>query len=636
MLMSASDEAYDPSLLDSRAVSVPHLFRDRVAADADRPAFLRAMPSRAPGADGADAEDWVPTTWAQARDLAYTWSAGLLTLGVELENSVGIAAGTSFDWVIADLAVMCAGAATTTIYPTTLAEDVAYIVADSGCVVVFAEDAAQVDKLRSQRDKLPELRHVVTFSDTPGASTDAEAADDWVIDVAELARRGRAALAADPGLVDARIDQVRADHVATIMYTSGTTGVPKGVLLPHSCWTYEAAAVQAADILRPDDLQYLWLPLSHVFGKVLLTLPMQIGFATAVDGRIDKIVDNLAVVHPTFMGAAPRIFEKAHARIDDVLRGGSPVKARLATWALGVGRQMADTLEAGRQPSRTLAARHALADKLVLHKIRARFGSRMRFMISGSAALNPDIARWFASCGLLIIEGYGLTESSAATCVNRPIPGAYAFGTIGWPLPGTEAKIAEDGELLIRGPGVMRGYHRHPDATAEAFDEDGFFRTGDIGEIDHRGFVRITDRKKDVFKTSGGKYVSPAQIETRFKGLCPLASQMLVHGDRRNFASALVTLDPDAIAAWASAHGKHGMAYEELAADPQVRAEIQAYVDQLNAGLNRWETIKKFVILDQDLTVENGDLTPSLKVKRRAVESRHQDEIDAMYAEGRP
>ena len=367
-------------------------------------------------------------------------------------------------------------------------------------------------------------------------------------------------------------------------------------------------------------------------GKVLLTLPLQVGFPSAVDGRLDKIVPNLAVVNPTFMGAAPRIFEKAHARIVEVLHEGSPVKRKLADWAFGVGTKVATLRENAEQPGRLLALQHGVADKLVLSKVRARFGTQMRFMISGSAPLNESIARWFAAVGLVIIEGYGMTETSAATTVNWPEPGAYTFGSIGWPLPGTEVKTAEDGELLVRGPGVMRGYHRHPEATAAAFDDDGFFHTGDIGSIDAFGFVRISDRKGDVFKTSGGKYVSPSHIETTFAGLCPLASHMLVQGASRNYASALVVLDPDAMASWAAHHGKSDMEYADLVALPEVRAEVQAAIDELNTGLNRWETIKKFAILDAPFSVEGGELTPSLKVRRKIVRDRYQDRIDALYS----
>ncbi|PRY54100.1 long-chain acyl-CoA synthetase [Knoellia remsis] len=521
---------------------------------------------------------------------------------------------------------MVAGAATTTIYPTTIADDVAFILTDSQTKVVFAEDAEQVAKLRGIHDQLPGVSKVVTF--------DAEAADggdDWVISLDALEELGRTGLQRDPGLIDARIDAITPDRLATIIYTSGTTGRPKGVRLLHSTWTYQAATITAIGILDEDDLQYLWLPLAHVFGKVLLTSPLQIGFATAIDGRIDKIVDNLAVVKPTFMGAAPRIFEKAYGRITMMVAEEGGIKAKLFGWAEGVGREVSDLRAEGKDPSGLLARKYALADKLVMSKIRDRFGGRIRFFISGSAALNQDVARWFDAMGMQIAEGYGLTESSAAAFVNRTA--AYRYGTVGWPVPGTEARIADDGEVLLRGDGIMDGYHNNPDATAESIDADGWFHTGDIGQLDDRGFLTITDRKKDLFKTSGGKYVAPSAIESTFKGLCPYVSQFLVHGADRNFVSALVTLDPDAIQGWADANGLGGRSYSEIVTSPQARELVQGYVDQLNAGLNRWETIKKFTILDADLTVESGELTPSLKLKRKVVTERHKDALDAHYAE---
>jgi long-chain acyl-CoA synthetase len=284
---------------------------------------------------------------------------------------------------------------------------------------------------------------------------------------------------------------------------------------------------------------------------------------------------------------------------------------------------------AGKQPSWSLRAQHALADRLVLAKVRDRLGGRIRFMVSGSAALSQDVASWFHAAGLVVLEGYGLTETSAAACLVRPL--APAFGVVGPPLTGTEISIAPDGEILVRGPGVMSGYHNLPDATAEALSPDGWFASGDIGEIDATGQLRITDRKKDLMKTSGGKYIAPQTIEVMFRAVCPLASQMLVHADRRNYATALITLDPDALAQWARARGLVASDYATLAADPAVRDYVQASIEELNGRLNRWETIKDFRILDHDLSVEADELTPSMKVKRKVVEGKYQALLDSMY-----
>ncbi|MFK5689953.1 AMP-dependent synthetase/ligase [Ornithinimicrobium sp. LYQ92] len=607
------DENPDLALIDQRVPSVGHLFRDRVAATPDADAFLYP-----------DGESWPAISWSGTRDRAYALAAGLIELGVQPEERVALACSTRIEWVLVDLAVMCAGAATTTIYPTTLSGDVAFIITDSGSRVVVAEDDEQVAKVLEHRSELGDVLKIVVI-DGVGDGGD-------VISLAALEELGRARLEAEPGVVDARIDTLTADHLATIIYTSGTTGRPKGVRLPHSAWTYEGAAVDAVRILSQDDLQYLWLPLAHVFGKMLLVLPLQIGFPTAVDGRVDKIVANLAVVRPTFMGAAPRIFEKAYGRITTTVADEGGVKAKLFGWAAGVGTEVAQMRASGGEPKGLLKLKHGLADKLVLSKIRERFGGRIRFFISGSAALNHDIARWFDAMGLTIIEGYGLTESSAASIVNRPHPGANRIGTVGWPLPGTEVRLAEDGELLMRGPGVMTGYHQNDEATAEAL-QDGWLATGDIAEIDDSGHVRITDRKKDLFKTSGGKYVAPSRIESLFKGTCPYASQLIVEGDGRNFVSALITLDPDAITGWAAKNGMAGDSYAQIVTSQAARDMVQGYVDQLNQQLARHEQVKHFHVLDHDLSIEEGDLTPSMKLKRRAVTQKYRAELDRFYTD---
>jgi len=621
---AVSDEVVRRDVIDSRARSIAHLFRQRVAASGSREAFQYLVPD----ADGSERVERL--TWDQTRQRADAWAAGLVALGVGLEDRVAIASTTRLEWVLADLAIMTAGAATTTIYPTMLDADVAFIVADSGSRVVFAENADQVQKLRDHRAQIPDVLKVVTFDGSPD-ETGADGLDGWVITGDRLAELGRQRLEDEPAVLDERVEALTPEHLAVIMYTSGTTGRPKGVLITHDALVYEGAGVDSVSLLNEDDLQFLWLPLSHVFGKILLILPLQIGFCTAVDGRIDKIVDNLAVLKPTFMGAAPRIFEKAYARIGMMFEHETGVKKMLIDWALGVGAQVASLREKGDQSSGLLAVQHALADRLVLSKVRERFGGRVKFFISGSAALNPEVARWFSSVGLLIIEGYGLTETSAATCVNRPRVGRYVFGTVGWPLPGTQVRTAEDGELLVKGPGVMRGYHNRSDATAEVLTEDGWFHTGDIGSVDDRGFVKITDRKKDLFKTSGGKYIAPATIETTFKGICPYVSQFVVIGDGRNYASALITLDADAVTQWASGNGLGGKEYAQIVTSDEARAMVQGFIDQLNAGLNRWETIKRFTVLERDLTVDQGELTPSLKLRRKMVVERYGREIDALY-----
>jgi long-chain acyl-CoA synthetase len=607
--MSQTTVHRDLTRIENRPPNVGSQFFERVQKSPHREAF------RYP-----DDDRWESVTWQETGDRVTRLAAGLVALGIEPEQRVGIASSTRFEWILADLAVMCAGAATTTVYPSTVDDDVAYILADSECRAVFAEDDVQLAKLTAKKSELPHLAKVITF--------DGAADGDWVITLGDLERLGEELLAKDPDVVEQRVAATRPESLATLIYTSGTTGRPKGVRLRHSSWTYEGAAIDALDILDENDLQYLWLPMAHSFGKVLLSTQLACGFATAVDGRVEKIIENLAVVRPTFMGAAPRIFEKAHGRIITMQQTEGGLKEKIFNQAFKVGTEVRRLKLEGRPVPFLLAKQHALFDKLVFAKIRDRFGGRVRFFISGAAALNQEVAEWFHVAGILVLEGYGLTETSAGTFVNHPDD--YKFGTVGPPMPGTEARIAEDGEVLIKGPGVMDGYHNLPEQTAETL-RDGWLHTGDIGEVDADGFLRITDRKKDLFKTSGGKYIAPSSIESQFKAVCPYASQFLVHGNDRNYCVALITLDPDAMAEWAKHNGMEGRSYQEIVSSRQVKEMVGGYVDQLNARLNRWETIKKWILLDHDLSVESGELTPSMKVKRKVVESNYQEQIDALY-----
>ena len=599
-----------------RAPSVARLLADRVAATPTGEAFRWPVI----GADGT--ETWQSMTWARTGERVTELAAGLLALGLRPEQRVIVYSATRIEWVLADLAINTAAGATTTIYPSSQQDDVLHIVTDSGAVIAFAEDETKAAMLRELAGKTPDLACVVLLDGAAGGERE--------LSLDDLAERGRALLAEDPGAVDTVVAGIAPDHLATLIYTSGTTGRPKGVELTQDNWTYEGAAVDRLGILRPDDLQYLWLPLSHSFGKVLVAAQLQVGFATAIDGRIGKIVENLASVKPTFMAGAPRIFEKVHNRVVASVQADGGIKAKMFDRAFQIGRKWSAAQQQGQKPGLALTVMHAGADKIVLSKLRERFGGRIRVFVSGSAALSRDVAEWFHAAGMLIVEGYGMTETSAATAVN--LPDRFRFGTVGPPLPGTDLRIADDGELLVRGPGVMRGYHGLAEVTAESLDDDGWLHTGDIGEIDADGFLRITDRKKDMIKTSGGKFVAPQPIEVAFPVICGLASQFVVHGDGRNYVTALVTLDPDAVVHWAETNGVAERDPVALARRDDVHAVIAAGVKQLNSGLNRWETIKDFRILDHDLTVESGELTPSLKLKRRVVEQRYKTVLDDMYA----
>ncbi|GAA2396938.1 AMP-dependent synthetase/ligase [Nonomuraea africana] len=580
--------------------SIPSLLRDRIKATPDAEAY------RHPAGSG-----WASLTWADVGERVRPLALGLAELGASAESRVSILCSTRLEWVLTDLAVLSTGAATTTIYPSNTAAECAYVINDSGSTLVVAENDDQVAKLASVRKELPDVRHVLVVD---GTASD----DGWVIPLDQVSGEGD---------YDAMIDSIKADDLATLIYTSGTTGRPKGVELSHDNWLYAAEAVRKIDLIGPDDLHFLWLPLSHSFGKLLQVVMIDIGVPTAIDGRLDKIADNLSELRPTFMAAAPRIFEKIHNTVAATVRREGGAKLRIFDWAKATGIRVSKARQRGAAIPLTTRLEYALADRLVFGKLRARFGGRIRYFISGSAPLSQDIAEFFDGAGLTILEGYGLTESSAGSFLNRPE--SVKFGTVGPPLPGTEVRIAEDGEILVGGRGIMRGYHGLPDETAATLD-DGWLRTGDIGELDEAGRLRITDRKKELIKTSGGKYVAPTYIEGRIKAACPYLSHVFVHGDRRNFCTALVTLDMDVVKPWAAAEGLPDDP-EKLREHPRMREEVAKAVKQVNESLASYETIKEFAILAKDFTVETGELTPSLKVKRKVVEQHFSDTLDAFY-----
>ncbi|MEU6445405.1 AMP-dependent synthetase/ligase [Streptomyces sp. NPDC048232] len=612
--------------IENRPPSVAGLFLERVAATPDAEAYRYPVPP----ASGEGPDAWKSLTWSQAAERVYAIAAGLIELGVQPQQRVALASSTRLDWILADLGIMCAGAATTTVYPQTNADESAYILSDSESRVLIAEDAAQLAKAREKRAELPELTHVVVID-----ATGADTTEDWILTLDELERSGAARLETDPELVVKRVGALTKDQLATLIYTSGTTGKPKGVRLPHDCWSYMAKAIAATGLVSGDDVQYLWLPLAHVFGKVLTSGQIEAGHVTAVDGRVDKIIENLPVVQPTYMAAVPRIFEKVYNGVAAKARAGGGAKYKIFQWAAGVAREYAKVTQDNFKRTGTASApaglrtKHAVADRLVYAKIREAFGGRLRACVSGSAALAPEIGYFFAGAGIHILEGYGLTESSAASFVN---PGeAYRTGTVGKPLPGTEVRIADDGEILLRGPGIMEGYHKLPEKTAEVLEADGWFHTGDIGELSADGYLRITDRKKDLIKTSGGKYIAPAEVEGQFKAVCPYVSNILVHGADRNFCTALISLDEIAITEWAKENGLEGKPYAEIVAAPVTVEMVDGYVKELNEGLQRWQTIKKFRLLPRDLDVEHGEITPSLKLKRPVVEREYKHLIEEMY-----
>ncbi len=567
--------------------------------------------------------EWKTMDWKTAGKRSRNIACGLRARGIQSEERCAVLSATRLEWVLCDMGILAAAAATTTIYPSNKPEECQYILNDSGTRLVFCENQKQTDKILSIRGNCAALMQVIVIDGSASV-------DGFVIPLAQLETEGEAWDKANPGEYDRITGAIRSESLATLMYTSGTTGNPKGVMLDHDCWVYEGEAIDTLGILTPSDKQYLFLPLAHSFAKVLEIAFIRVGTPTAIDGDIDALGANLQSIQPTVMGAVPRVYEKLYNKIITGAKAKGGLKYSIFQWALGVGREVSKLRQAGQEPSGLLALKYSIADRLVFSDIKAKVGGRARFFISGGAPLSREIGEFFHAIDVLILEGYGLTETSAGAFFNRP--DSYRFGTVGRAFPGSEVKIAGDGEILIRGRHVMQGYYNLPEATAEALEADHWFHTGDIGELDADGFLKITDRKKDLIKTSGGKYVAPQEIENKLKARSTLISQAVVHGDNRNFCSVLIALSPDSAPQWAKENGIDGADYTALTKNPKVIAEIERVVKEINGELPSYSTLKKFAILPKDLSQDDGDLTPSLKVKRKQVTAKYKDILDGFYA----
>ena len=595
------------------AANVGEQLRRRVAETPDKLAFMY------PDGRAEGPNTWTNLSWKQSYDVIETLAFGLLARGLNYEDRVAICSSTRLEWIFLDLAIALAAGATTTVYPNTGPDDVHYIVKDSGSVIFVAENSEQVAKI-IDNESLADQVHTIVVLDATGVTL-----SDRVIAYDQLKELGAKHAEENPSAVDDAVASTNHDTLSTLIYTSGTTGRPKGVRLNHLSWVYEGAATKHLDIIGPDELQYLWLPLSHVFGKALIACQLDYGFASAVDGRIDKIVQGLGEVKPTFMCGAPRIFEKVRAA---VLTGNTGLKAKIARWAFAVGYDSIDYRLAGKPLPKALAAKYKVADKLVFSKLKERLGGRIKFMISGSAKLSPQIQKWFYGAGILIVEGYGATETSAIAGVD--LPSDPRFGTVGPILPGVESKLADDGELLLRGPIITPGYHNLPEKTEKVL-VDGWYHTGDIAEITESGRIRITDRKKDLFKTSGGKFVAPQKVEGAIQANIPYVAQSVAIGEGRKYVSALVVLDPALLQKWAEKRNLGDLSYAELTQRPEIHASIEKWMGRVNSKLERWETVKQFAILDHELTVDNEGVTPNMKIRRSIVTEKYGDIVEQLY-----
>ena len=592
--------------------SVVDIFHHRVESTPDADAMY-----------GRQNGQWYTLTWRESAARVRKIACGLLSLGQERAGRVAILSGTRPEWVLADLGILAAAGATTTIYPSNTPEECAYILSDSGTVFCFAENLVQVGKLLEIRADVPAVQRVILID---GA---APAGEPWVITLAELEAAGSAWDAGHPGEYERVSGSVTREDLATLIYTSGTTGKPKGVMLAHDNWVFEGEAIAEMALLRDDDKQYLFLPLAHSFAKVLEIGFIITGAPTAIDGSIDDLVENLGVVKPTVMGAVPRIFEKVYNKVVTGAREAGGLKYKIFTWAVAVGRKVSALRQKGQEPGGLLALKHKIADKLVFSKLKARFGGRIRYFVSGGAPLAREIAEFFHAADILVLEGYGLTESSAASFVNRY--NNYKFGTVGPPVPGLKVKIAEDGEILLSGRGVMQGYYKLPEATAETL-VDGWLHTGDIGMLDERGMLTITDRKKDIIVTAGGKNVAPQNVENLLKTSSAFISQVVMLGDKRPFCIALIAINEETVGKWAKEQGLAYKTYAELAGKPEVKKLVEGVVKANNERLAAYEQIKKIHLLDHELSQESGELTPKMSIKRKVVEQNHKDILEGMYS----
>ena len=586
--------------MNTQQRTIVRLWRDAVASGRPDPLYLAE-------GDG----DWAPVPLAEAARRVDELANGLLALGVRKGDSFGILAGTRVEWCLFDFALALVGGVTAPVYASSSPEDCRYVLAHSDAVGVLVEDKVQLEKVEAVRSELPALEHVLTIAE-----------------LAALAERGRAFAAEQPmALADAE-SRIGEDDLFTFIYTSGTTGPPKACKILHRNY-YEMAKVvhDMADVFRKDDLLLLYLPLAHNFGRLTHLLAPMAGYTIAFCSDPYAVADALLKVRPTVFPSVPRVYEKIHTAVLAAFDEATGARRRIVDWALDVGRRVSVLRQQGRPVPRGLMAQHRLADRLVYSKVKARLGGRLRRAVSGGAPLAVEILEFFHTLDILILEAYGLTECTTGATSNRE--DSFKFGTVGKALPGWELKLAEDGELFIRSPTVFAGYYKDDEATAAILDDEGWLATGDIASIDEDGFVTITDRKKDILVTAGGKNVAPQNLENELKS-SRYVSQALVVGDRRPYVAALITLDPAEIAGWAQRQGLDGDLVT-LSRHPDVHGLVQAIVDEVNAPHSRFEQVKRFIVLPRDFSIEEGEVTPTLKLRRKICQEHFAAEIERLY-----
>jgi long-chain acyl-CoA synthetase len=567
-------------------------------------------------------DHWVSVTWTEMGRRVRSLALSLLDMGLKKGDKICILANTRYEWEIADRAILSIGGVTVGIYQTLPAAQVKYQVVHSEAKAIFAENAVQLAKVLEFADQCPELKHIAVFDPTDCEGREFMTLDDLTAPSRDKQDRHGKAL-------DEMAASVGHDDIATLIYTSGTTGPPKGAIISQFNLLCEAEALVETVGFLPDDFSLTWLPLSHIYQRAATVAGLWAGAPTAYAESVEKLLANLAEIKPTIFYSVPRIYEKAFSKIlDGAEKAGFP-KKQIFFWSMKVGRKVSQLRQQKKAIPPLLAMKFSIAQKLVFGKIKALFGGRVRFIGSSGAPIAKEILEFFHAADLVPLEGYGATETTAAITLNRTE--AYKFGTVGQTSPHIEIKIAEDGEILAKGDLIFKGYYKEPDKTAEVISEDGWYATGDIGEIDEDGFLKITDRKKDIIVTSGGKNVAPQNIENMLKQSIYI-SQAMVHGDKRKYLTCLITLDPDTVEHWAEENGLDPANWDAVCSDAKAETLIEDAIKTVNADLAKFETIKYFKIVTEDFTVENELLTPTLKLKRKVVTEKYRDLLDSMYA----
>lgn len=557
---------------------------------------------------------WKSLAWLEVKESVEKLASALEAKGVKAGDKVAILSTTRYEWTLADLAILSLEAVTVPIYHSTLANEAEFILNHSESTILFIEDKHQLKKIEAIRKNLPKIKEIILFDgQTPNTLSFSKLLEGDAADAVSL---------------EVRADRVKLDSIATIVYTSGTTGKPKGVVLTHKNFASEMDALKSIFVFPHQNEALLFLPLAHIFARAFQFYQLCTGFIQVYAESIDKLLENISEVKPHFIACVPRIFEKIYTKVIHDVNNANPFKRFLFHWAVKVGSTVSSNKQKGVKNSPLLLSQYQIAKNLIFSKLHKKLGGRIQFFLSGGAPLSAEVAEFFHAADILILEGYGLTETTAAINVN--LPHNYKFGTVGPIVKHTEEKLGSDGEILVRGDHVFKEYYRDPEATREVFTSDGFFHTGDIGVFDKDGFLKITDRKKDIIVTAAGKNVAPQYIENLIK-TDSIISQVMVHGDRRKFLSALVTLNLEEVQKIAEQHKLTQDNHLELVKHPKIHEVVRKRIEEKNKQLPSYETIKRFAILEKDFSIEGGELTPTLKVKRKLVTERYKEILDSFY-----